>query len=312
MPSTRPPLRPLIAKIANLGLLLTQACGRTPMEVNPPGTPGTPAPAAILVGAGNIAACDSDNDEATAKLLDGIPGTVVALGDNAFPHGSLADYRACYGPSWGRHLSRTRVVLGNHDYDSSATAAGAFDYFGNRVGPRPQGYYSFELGAWHVIVLNDEGQSFAAGSAQERWLVNDLAAHQTRCMLAMWHVPLFLSSNVAGYTVNDSRKVLWDWLYAAGVDVVLNGQEHHYERMAPMRPDGTWDDAHGIRQFNVGTGGESVALPTAAIHPNSEVRAAVFGVLKLTLEPDSYSWEFVPVAGESFTDSGTGSCDGSS
>src|SRR5207302_1138371 len=191
----------------------------------------------VLVGAGNIATCGGVDDEATANLLDAIPGTVVTLGDNAFPHGTLADYTNCYDPSWGRHKSRTYGVLGNHEYDTG-NANGAFDYFGARAGPRDLGYYSFDLGAWHVIVLNDN-IPFGPGSAQDQWLVGDLTANTKRCTLAMWHVPLFLSSNFDGYTVNDDRRSLWDRLYAARADVVLNGHVHHYERFAPMQLDGT-------------------------------------------------------------------------
>lgn len=265
----------------------------------------------VLVGAGNIATCGTNNDEATASLLDAIPGTVVALGDNAFPDGTLADYNTCYEPTWGRHRARTYPVLGNHEYDAG-NADGTFDYFGERAGPRGLGYYSFDLGAWHVIVLNDNAAfvPFAAGSVQEQWLVSDLAANTKQCTLAIWHVPLFRSSNTAGFITSPTRRILWERLYAAGADVVLNGDLHHYERFAPMRPDGTRDETTGMRQFAVGTGGESVSLPTVAIHPNSEVRAAVFGVLKLTLEDGGYSWEFVPVAGETLTDAGRGSCNG--
>ena len=266
----------------------------------------------ILVGAGNIAKCSNDNDEATAQLLDVIPGTVVALGDNAFPYGRLVDYQACYEPTWGRHKARTYAVMGNHEYDSSATADGAFDYFGARAGPRGLGYYSFEVGPWHIIVLNDQSPSipYTVGSPQDQWLVADLAANTRRCTLATWHTPLFLSSNTAGYTSNPSRRTLWNRLYAGGVDVVLNGQQHHYERSAPMRPDGTRDDSTGIRQFIVGTGGESLGLPTVAIHPNSEVRGAVYGVLQLGLLPDRYAWQFVPIVGQTFTDAGSTVCNG--
>ena len=266
----------------------------------------------VLVGAGNIAKCTTANDEATANLLDNIPGTVITLGDNAFPYGRLVDYQNCYGPSWGRHLSRTRPTLGNHEYDSSSTAAGTFDYYGANAGPRGLGYYSYDVGTWHVIVLNDNAPNmpYAAGSVQDQWLVNDLAANGKPCTVAMWHTPLFLSTNTSGYTVNPSRKTLWNRLYAAGVDVVINGNQHHYERMAPQDPNGVRNDTAGIRQFIVGTGGESLGLPTVAIHPNSEVRGAVYGVLKLTLGDGSYSWEFVPVAGQTFTDSGTGNCSG--
>jgi calcineurin-like phosphoesterase family protein len=264
----------------------------------------------VLTGAGNIARCATRAGEATAQLLDRIPGTVATLGDNAMPYGRSMDYQNCYAPTWGRHLSRTWGVLGNHEYDSSATADGAFDYFVDRAGPRGLGYYSFDIGAWHVIVLNDNGAAvpFAAGSAQEQWLRADLAANARPCTMALWHVPLFLSSNTAGYMVNPSRKILWDDLAAAGVDVVLNGHQHHYERMAPMNPDGTRNDATGIRQFNVGTGGDGVIMPTVTIHPNSEVRATDYGVLRLTLRPTRYDWEFVPVAGQSFVDPGSGTC----
>ena len=161
-----------------------------------------------------------------------------------------------------------------------------------------------------MIVLNDNGAAvpFTAGSAQEQWLRADLAANARPCTIALWHVPLFLSSNTAGYTVNPSRKVLWDDLAAAGVDVVLNGHQHHYERMAPMNPDGTRNDATGIRQFNVGTGGDAVIMPTVTIHPNSEVRSTDYGVLHLTLRSTRYDWEFVPVAGQTFVDPGSGTC----
>jgi len=295
-------------------LLLAQSCtddSRGPGATAPIQTVVAATAGQVLVGAGNIATCGGEDDEATARLLDAIPGTVVTLGDNAFPHGTLADYTNCYDPSWGRHKPRTYATLGNHEYDTG-NANGAFDYFGARAGSRGLGYYSFDLGAWHVIVLNDN-IAFGPGSAQDRWLVGDLAANTKRCTLAMWHVPLFLSSNFDGYTVNDDRRPLWDRLYAARADVVLNGHVHHYERFAPMRPDGARDDVGGIREINVGTGGESMdEVSTVAIHPNSEVRGFTFGVLKVTLEDGGYTWEFVPVAGGTFTDSGHGACHGAS
>jgi hypothetical protein len=216
----------------------------------------------------------------------------------------------CYAPTWGRHKAQTHPTLGNHEYDLG-NADGAFDYFGGALGPRGKGYYSYDLGAnWHVIVLNDNTPyvSFAPGSDQANWLAADLAANTKRCTIAMWHVPLFLSSNSQNYTTNAERKPLWTILYAAGVDIVLNGQPHHYERLKPMTPDGAVDDPTGIREFTIGTGGASTILPTVAIHPNSDVRGDVFGVLKLTLKADSYDWAFVPIAGASFSDSGSGSC----
>lgn len=298
--------------------LLTYACTDMPVQPAPQRSPiafpssSVAAPGGVVIaGAANIARCATQGDETTAALLDSIPGTVVALGDNAFPNGRPQDYQNCYHASWGRHLNRTIAVLGNHDYDSSSTAAGAFGYFGSRLGPL--GYYSLELGDWHVVVLNDNGAfvPFAAGSVQDQWLVNDLAVNAGgKCVLAIWHLPLFQSSNSPGFIRNSNRRILWDRLYAAGADVVLNGSPHHYERMAPMRPDATRDDSTGMRQFNVGTGGDALDLPTVAIHPNSEVRGAEHGVLKLTLRRNDYSWQFVPIAGATFSDSGTAPCSG--
>ena len=308
---------PVIIRVAcaALAVLLVVACSDNPTTPAPAGHPIGPQGSItgaepIIVGAANIARCANNAGEATAELLDTIGGTVLTLGDNAMPNGRPVDYQNCYAPTWGRQLSRTRAVLGNHDYDSSATAAGAFGYFGAALGPNGLGYYSFDVGGWHIIVLNDNltHVPIAAGSAQDAWLVNDLAANSGKCILAAWHVPLFLSSNDTGYTENPSRRTLWNRLYAAGADVVLNGHQHHYERMAPMRPDGTRDDSTGIRQFNVGTGGDGLILPTLTIHPNSEVRAAAYGVLELTLGTGRYDWRFVPVAGESFTDGGSGTC----
>ncbi len=272
---------------------------------------GSAAAVPVLTGAGNIARCSNTRAEATATLLDSLDGWVVAAGDNAFPHASAAEYRDCYDPAWGRHRGRTLAVLGNHEYDAG-TADAAFDYFGPALGPRGLGYYSVDRGAWHIIVLNDNGAyvPYAAGSAQERWLAADLAASPKRCTIAIWHTPLFLSTNTAGYTENPSRRVLWDRLYAAGVDIVLNANQHHYERFAPMRPNGTRDDVSGIRAFNAGTGGESADLPTLAVHPMSEVRSADFGLLSLTLRDGSYDWRFLPIAGGSFTDAGSAPCHG--
>jgi hypothetical protein len=263
----------------------------------------------VLVAAGNIATCSGAEDAMTAALLDSQPGWIAILGDNAFPDGTLQNYTECYGPTWGRHLDRTFAVLGNHEYQTGS-ASGAFDYLGDRAGPRDLGYYSLDLGDWHVIVLNDNQpyQSIAPGSPQDQWLANDLASTTRVCTMALFHAPRFLSSNTAGFIERGGHRPLWERLYAAGVDVVLNAQQHHYERMAPLAPDGSRDDARGIRQFNVGTGGESVALPTVAIHPQSEVRAAEFGVLKLNLSAGGYAWEFIPAPGSAFSDSGIATC----
>jgi acid phosphatase type 7 len=273
-------------------------------------TVSTTSSVQVLVGASNIATCSNTHDENTAKLIDDIAGTIVALGDNAFPNATTADYTNCYHPTWGRHLARTYGVMGNHEYDTG-TASAAFTYYGSRAGPASKGFYSFDLGDWHVIVLNANGNSSSipvgAGSEQELWLKADLAANTKRCTIAMWHQERFFSSNTAGWTSSSSIKILWEDLYAAGADLVLNGQRHQYERFAPQTPTGVRDDATGIRQFIVGTGGESVGA-SAVIAPNSEVLAAARGVLKLTLGAGTYSWQFIPSSGYTFTDYGSGTC----
>ena len=288
-------------------LALSAACGGS----TEPGPIEPPLPSEVILAAGNIATCVSTNDEATAALLDNLAGTVFVLGDNAFPNGSLEAYATCYEPSWGRHKARTYAALGNHEYNSG-TATGSFDYFGDRVGPRDRGYYSFDLGNWHVIVLNVNDYTVDslvpfAGTDQDRWLDADLAGSSKQCTLAMWHSPRFLSSNTPGYTSNLYVKPVWDRLYAGGVDVVVNGHQHQYERFPPLAPDGARDEAHGIRQFNAGTGGESAEMPIA-IAQHSEALSDAFGVLKLTLDAGSYSWEFVPAVSGQFSDTGSGTC----
>jgi len=268
-----------------------------------------PGGTVVLLGAGDISSCSNNRDELTAQILDTIPGTVVTLGDNAYPDGRAVDYANCYDPTWGRHKARTFAALGNHEYGAN-NADGSFDYFGANAGPRGLGYYSFEIGAWHIVVLNDNDAfvPFSAGTAQDQWLVADLAANTKPCVMAIWHQPRFFSSNTAGFTSRLTRKIYWDRLYAVGADVVLNGHQHQYERFAPMNPDGVRDDANGIREFVVGTGGESTATPTLEIAGNSEVRMGTFGVIKMTLGAGTYTWQFIPMAGQTFTDSGSGTC----
>ncbi|HEX9837786.1 MAG TPA: metallophosphoesterase, partial [Anaerolineales bacterium] len=219
----------------------------------------------VFVGAGDIANCNRSEDEATAKLLDNITGTVFTVGDNAYPDGTLTQFNNCYAPTWGRHKSRTKPSPGNHDYHVSG-AAGYFDYFGAAAGDRSKGYYSYNLGAWHIISLNSE-ISQSAGSAQEQWLRADLAANPKTCTLAYWHKPRFSSGqhgNIAG------SQALWQALYDHGADVVLNGHDHTYERFAPQNPNGQ-ADSKGIREFVVGTGGAGLYSFTSN-QPNSQVR----------------------------------------
>ncbi|HET8712180.1 MAG TPA: PKD domain-containing protein [Gemmatimonadales bacterium] len=296
----------------NVALTVTDARGaKSPPAATTAEVARPSASSVVFMGAGNIGDCSSSNDNRTAALIAAEPDAVVfTLGDNAFPNGTDTDYDDCYSPSWGQFKARTHPTLGNHEYNMG-NADGAFDYFGGAVGERGKGWYSYDVGQWHVIVLNDNLPfvQFGPGSEQRQWLVDDLAANSRKCTIAMWHVPMWQSSNSAGGISNSERKTLWDALYAAGVEIVLNAQPHHYERLKPMTPSGAVDDAKGIREFIVGTGGgEGTSLPTVAVHPNSEVRGSAFGVLKLTLKIDSYDWVFVPVAGASFSDTGSGTC----
>jgi acid phosphatase type 7 len=258
-----------------------------------------------LVGAGDIATCSNQNDEATAKLLDGIAGTVFAAGDNVYNSGTDDEFNNCYDPTWGRHKARTTPAAGNHEYET-ANASGYFNYFGAAAGWPSKGYYSYDLSDWHVIVLNSNCSQVGGcsiGSPQEQWLRADLAAHPNSCTLAYFHYPLF--SSVRNHP---SVGPFWDALYEANADVVLSGHAHSYERFAPQDPFGAADPVRGIREFVVGTGGAGLHS-FGTIQPNSEVRESnTHGVLKLTLHPTSYEWEFVPVAGKTFTDSGSSSC----
>jgi hypothetical protein len=271
-----------------------------------------------ILAAGDIADCGSTGDDETAAVLDRLPGLVVTLGDHAYDWGTPQEFRDCYTPTWGRHRLRTRPVIGGHEYgDGGGDASTYFRYFRKQLaafGPAAtdprRGWYSYDLGAWHVVVLNTSWREVGlpeAGSEQVRWLQADLEASDALCTLAVWHDPVF-SSGLNGGSV--SYRPLWDVLYAHRAELVLNGHDHDYERFAPQSPDGRYDPRRGIRQFVVGTGGAShYPLPDARALPNSEVRNdATFGVLRLTLLPRAYEWEFVPVAGRSFTDGGSGRC----
>ncbi|HSF18384.1 MAG TPA: hypothetical protein VLK65_22835 [Vicinamibacteria bacterium] len=260
----------------------------------------------VLVGAGDVSDCLDNDDEKTAQLLDAIPGTVFTTGDNAFSTGSASEFSTCYDPVWGRHKSRTRPSIGTNEYNTTG-ATGYFNYFGAAAGDPATGYYSYELGSWHVIVLNSVCNRVGGcglDSPQGLWLKNDLEANSNACTVAYWHHPRFSSGELAD---RDSVLDFWRLLYDYGADVVLNGNDQIYERLAPQDPGGIADPT-GLREFVVGTGGRFHGS-FLDNQPNSQARDnTAYGVLKLTLNPASYDWEFVPEAGQAFTDSGNTAC----
>ena len=290
--------------------LRSPSASTTPPDVRPPSPTGSSASAGnpVITAAGDIADPDpTAATEATAALITSIEPTVaLTLGDNAYPEGALDDYLDGYDPTWGAFLSTTRPAIGNHEYESSETAEGYFQYFGSSS---PGSYYSFNVGTWHLISLDSNCEKVGGctpGTPQHEWLSADLAADPGKCTLAYWHHPRWSSGTVHG---NSSQVApFMDLLYDAGADVVLSGHEHNYERFAPQTPDGALDPERGIVEFVVGTGGHSL-YPLGTPDPNSLVRSsASFGVLRMTLRPGGYDFTFEPVLGGTFRDSGSGSC----
>ena len=250
--------------------------------------------------AGDIADCANGGAQATARLLDGLPGDILTLGDHVYPEGSRQAFATCYASTWGRHWARTRPNPGNHDWGEQ-NGAPYFEYFGASAGPRT-GYHSYNMGSWHVLSLNS---NVAAGlnSAQFNWVQQDLAANPSRCTMAIWHHTRF-SSGTNGN--NKEMQQIWWLLDGNGVDLVLSGHDHIYERFAPQNHEGMGSPT-GMRLIVAGTGGGALN-GMGIVQPNSQVRGSAFGVLRMTLRPDSYSWTFVPAAGSTFTDSGTDAC----
>ena len=286
----------------------------------------TREPSPVIAAAGNIG-CDpaspsfnggagTDTEcgmrRTSDLLVSTTPGlaAVLALGDNQYPCGSYADFQAAFEPSWGRVKALIRPAMGNHDFacDFSNTGPGYFQYFGAAAGEAGKGYYSFDVGRWHLIALNSECQAVGGcgtSSPQGQWLQADLTAHKTTCTLAYWHYPRF-ASGLEGNQRNVAP--FWDLLYAGGADVVLNAHEHHYERFAPQSPAGQVDTVRGLREFIVGTGGRALHGFTFN-GANSELRLnQSWGILKLTLRPTSYGWQFVPVVGGAPADAGSTAC----
>jgi chitodextrinase len=269
-------------------------------------TTACPAPPSggdpVVAVAGDIAG-DGAGDSATAALLDALnPTAVLTAGDNVYNDGSASQFSQYYEPTWGRHKAKTYPTPGNHDYQTSG-ASGYFGYFGARAGPAGKGWYSVNIGAWHIIGLNSE-VSHGATSEQVNWLKADLAASGARCVMALWHKPRFTAGN---YSDMSSYQPFWDALYAANADVVINGHDHNYQRYVPLNPSGARDDARGLREFVVGTGGRS-HYGIRADSRRESADGGTYGVLKLTLRATGYDWQFVPEAGKTFTDSGSGAC----
>ena len=286
----------------------------------------------VIAAAGDIA-CDPSNSSfnggngsssschmryTSDLLVNGNYAGVIALGDNQYYCGGYSAYVQSYDLSWGRVKSITHPSVGNHEYltsggtgcDSSNTgAAGYFKYFGAAAGQQGQGYYSLDIGAWHLVALNSNCSSAGGcgtGSPQYNWLQADLAAHTTACTLAYWHIPLYSS----GGRASSNMRTLWQVLYDNNADLVLEGHDHTYERFAPQNATAGLDTARGLRSFIVGTGGANHTSFTT-VAANSEVRdASTFGILAVTLHPTSYDWQFIPEAGKTFTDSGSTSCHG--
>jgi hypothetical protein len=303
-----------------------------PASVTPPPPPSSsavvppappPAPDPVVVAAGDIA-CDPADPLFHGGAGDGVdclmratsdlalaarPAAVLTLGDTQYENNTYPAFLASFDPSWGRFKALIHPAAGNHEYQT-AKAAGYFQYFGAAAGLPTEGWYSYDVGAWHLIVLNSNCAKVggcAVGSPQEAWLRADLRAHSDLCTLAYWHQPRFSSGEFGNEAPYDP---LWRDLYAAGAEIVLGAHDHDYERFAPQTPDELPDPAHGIREFIVGTGGKNHRQIRVVV-PNSEVREAnTFGLLELTLHPAGYDWRFVPVPGGTFTDAGSGACHG--
>jgi len=257
----------------------------------------------VVLIAGDVAQCDTPGALFTAELIKALPYPVLAAGDLAYPNGTLEEFTRCYTPTWGVFKDRTYPAPGNHDYRTPG-AAGYFAYFGERAGDPAKGYYSFDLGQWHIVMLNSN-RELEPGSKQLAWLAADLRQHTQQCVLAVWHHPRFSS----GPHGNDARtQALWEALYQHGVSVLVTAHDHDYERFLPMNALGERDDKRGIRSFVAGTGGAKL-YPLKQRHPLSQVwQGESWGVLKLTLRAQSYDWDFLPVAGAKFQDAGTAQC----
>jgi alkaline phosphatase len=294
----------LVALVAVLLVLLRPRNLTDDGPLGPLGAmPNAPDDAEVLLAVGDTGSCSGSADDAVADLASQLPGPIALLGDLAYPDGTADDFRDCFGGAWGELRDRLRPAPGNHEYNT-AGAAPYFDWFGSLAGEPGQGWYSYDLGAWHVVTLNSNCGDVGcdAGGAQAAWLAQDLAEHDSArgagCLLAYWHHPRYASGR---HGSSAAVAGLWEPLVAAGVDVVLNGHDHSYERIA----------ADGAREFVVGTGGRSLYDFDDPPLPATESRhAGSHGLLWLALSEGAYRWEYMPLGETTYTDAGQGDCDG--
>jgi hypothetical protein len=300
MPLTLRRVLPVLAAVLlGLAQLALPHMGTDRPYRSPGPLPSFPPGAIVLLAVGDIGTCDDTNDDSVEQLAAQLPGAIALLGDIVYPDGGIGDYRKCFNPAWGPLRERIHPAQGNHDFES-ADVSGYYDYFGATAGQPHEGWYSYDLGTWHLVVLNSDCASIGGcgkGSPQLVWLEADLAAHPATCTLAYWHHPRYSS----GQHGNDRRtEPLWHALATAGADLVLSGHDHDYERLAPI---------DGIRSFVVGTGGHSLIPFTRPPDAQTELRADdSYGLLALDLGATGYSWQFVPIPGDELQDSGSAQC----
>ena len=299
--ASRTPYSP-IASIPLLLVAAILACGEhSSSDITPTGASAEATQAAVILAAGDVAGCPEwYKDEATAEMLADMPGTILPLGDLVYQDGTRFQFRNCYDVSWGRLLSRSRPAPGNHEYRTDE-ASPYYTYFGERAGPAGKGYYTYTLGSWRIYSLNSERNI----PAQTTWLRKHLTDNPSKCVLAYWHKPLYTSGPVAP---TPEVRPLFNELWKARAEVVLNGHNHSYERFDPQDADGNYR-AQGVRQFVIGTGGAQLEPPTGPRAKNSKLLYVQgWGVVQMTLRADGYSWKFVPIPGSPKADSGSAKC----
>jgi hypothetical protein len=298
--------------IGSIVVVLVVGTGLALGEILGGGSGSSRGKTAVLVAAGDIAECDHQGDEETARIVAAYPNaTVATLGDNAYQDGTLQDFEKCYGPSWGQFKERTRPATGNHDH-STKNAQGYAEYFGSIGGPYDKYYYSYDIDSWHVVVLNSDCWRVggcAIEDPQAEWLREDLEQHPSICTLAYWHRPPFSSGRYGEPSETARVRPLWRVLNEEGVDILLTGHEHSYERFQPMDSEGRPDEQGGVSLFVVGTGGGNLRpFENPPLSATVTRQDNTWGVLKLELDTDGYGWTFLPVPGSSYSDAGTGRC----